>query len=300
MALKRNWIGKDGNVAKPSLTYATEGLSPFMCIDMDEETVARINADADNLDKASQVTVADLQGFNTKISATVPDTESDFMLLLKRYANLNFALFSGNSPHFQCIQQVITALRAYSKVARQRMSAQTKATILWIILLQARKFSMGDMDVLAEFSAMHTSLCAKCITLEHADVPEDLYVKKAPASKKRERDKEVKLEVDKHKKQRGSNPNTWHPKLQAALKDAMLTAKNPSFGAIIRCCNKQVSDVYPLFSSNKICTPNAITGTCYNKEKCSRDHSLPSDDEVTKILEMVKPFIDSPERLARG
>ena len=187
MALKRNWIGKDGNVAKPSLTYAAEGLSPFLCLDMDEETVARINADADNLDRASQVTVADLQGFNTKITATVPESESDFLLLLKRYANLTFALFSGNSPHFLCLQQIITSLRAYSKVARQRMSIQTKATILWIVLLQARKFSMGDMDVLAEFLAMHQSLCAKCITLEHADVPQELYVPKTAPVKKRSR-----------------------------------------------------------------------------------------------------------------
>ena len=113
-------------------------------------------------------------------------------------------------------------------------------------------------------------------------------------------EKEIKIEVERYKKQRGTNPNTWHPKLEAALKGAMTTAKNPSFGAIIRYCNKQVSDVYPLFSNNKICTPNALTGTCYNKDKCTRDHALPSEDEVSRLLALVKPFIDSPEGLARA
>jgi hypothetical protein len=103
MALKRSCVGKNGNIHRPSLIYATDGLSPFSCLELDEDEVAQINEDEDTLQRASSITFKDLKNFKTKLKAKVLDLAADYMLLLKRYANLLFALFSTNCPHFKCV-----------------------------------------------------------------------------------------------------------------------------------------------------------------------------------------------------
>ena len=47
MILKRAWLGEGGNVPRPSLLHAMEGLSPFLMLDLSEDEVASINEEAD-------------------------------------------------------------------------------------------------------------------------------------------------------------------------------------------------------------------------------------------------------------
>ena len=89
---------------------------------------------------------------------TIPMASEDFLLLLKIFANLVFALFSVQSPLFKCAREIISVLKAYSREARKKMSLQTKGSILWIVLLQARKFGQGDVNVLCKFTTMHADL----------------------------------------------------------------------------------------------------------------------------------------------
>ena len=56
----------------------------------------------------------------------IPDTAYRFMLLLKRYAHINFALFSETSPLFQDLVKVIDTIKAFSQVARDAMTLKTK------------------------------------------------------------------------------------------------------------------------------------------------------------------------------
>jgi hypothetical protein len=53
MVNKRSWCGKESNTRRPSILNATEGLSPFIVLDMDEDEVARLNYNADALQSYS-------------------------------------------------------------------------------------------------------------------------------------------------------------------------------------------------------------------------------------------------------
>jgi hypothetical protein len=165
---KQNWLGKDRNVKRPFLLNVTEGLSPFIVLDLDEDEFAHINYAEDAIEQASSVTLADIASFRKKVQPKVPTTADEFMLLLKRYANLLFALFSRECPLFQCVVTVINALKDYSRAARELMSTWTRASILWIILLQSRTFALGNDTILAEFATIQASLSAKVGVIHHA------------------------------------------------------------------------------------------------------------------------------------
>ena len=143
MVQKRAWASKDGNVTSPSFLRAMEGLSPFLMLDLSEDEVAAINDEADLIQRASMVSVQDLRALKRKMKINIPDTAEGFIILLKKFTNLVFVLFLSQSPLFKCVREVIDAIKAYSREARKKMSIQTKGSILWIILLQARQFGIG-------------------------------------------------------------------------------------------------------------------------------------------------------------
>jgi hypothetical protein len=60
MISKRNWCGKESNTKCPSILNATEGLSPFIVLDLDEDEVAKLNYDDDAFNSASHTTVDDI------------------------------------------------------------------------------------------------------------------------------------------------------------------------------------------------------------------------------------------------
>ena len=107
-----------------------EGLSPFLMLDLSEDKVVSINDEADLIHRASVVSVQDLRLFKRKMQINVPQTAEDFLLLLKRFVNLIFALFSKQSPLFKCVREVINTIMAYSREARKGMTMHTKGSIL--------------------------------------------------------------------------------------------------------------------------------------------------------------------------
>lgn len=66
---------------------------------------------------------------------SIPVASEDFLLLLKRFANLVFALFFSQSPLYKYTREIINTLKAYSREARKKMSLHTKGSIVWIVLL---------------------------------------------------------------------------------------------------------------------------------------------------------------------
>lgn len=306
MVCKRNWTGKEGNVNRPSFVNSTEGLSPFLLLDLTEDEVATMNDENDALVEASHVTVAQLKSVKTRTKATVPNTPEKFMLLLKKYANLLFALFSANCTLFQCLERVISALRSYSHSAREKMPLSTKASILWVILKQSRRFAIGEMGILQEYEEMHRSLSAKLASFSHAETPSQLY-EDIIIPEKRKADLPPPQYNDYNKRQRippphkpynGHNNNTWHPKLREVLSPHLKTANFPTFTAIMKYCNANPEDLYPRYSSK--CGPNAFFGRCQKGLNCSKDHSLPADNDIEKILDMTKKFRLNPTGIQRG
>ena len=60
MVNKQSWYGKESNTHRPSILNATEGLSPFIVLDLDGDEVTRLNYDTDALHTASHTTVEDI------------------------------------------------------------------------------------------------------------------------------------------------------------------------------------------------------------------------------------------------
>ena len=94
MIMKRAWCGKDSNVTRPSLLHAIEGLSPFTMLDLNKDEITLLNSKEDLIASASLVSVADLRMQQKKSKACVPQYASNFMLMMKRYTNLVYAIFS--------------------------------------------------------------------------------------------------------------------------------------------------------------------------------------------------------------
>ena len=59
--IKSSCTGKDGNINRPSLLYAMEGLSPFTMLDLSEDELELLNNGDDLTISASLVRVADLR-----------------------------------------------------------------------------------------------------------------------------------------------------------------------------------------------------------------------------------------------
>ena len=289
---KRAWTGKDGNISRPSLVNAMDGISPFTMIDMDEDAVARFNDEDALLDAASLVSVADLRALRKKFTPVVPAEAEEFLLLLKRFGNLLFALFSVDCPLFKCIKELIRAIKAYSREARKQMSHGSKASILWIVLLQARQFALGEVNVLFEFTKMHEDLRAKKSCFHHSEVPQDLVA--VPRSQ----DKGLQGSGDPGKRRKMGNPNTWHPKLRDAMLPAIKKAGNPTFTQLVGFLGKDAFHIVPRRSDE--CAPNTIMGACAFGDACRKKHRIASDKQVVQILEFVQPFLKHPEDVKKG
>ena len=240
----------------------------------------------------------------SRLKATVPETAENFILMLKRHANLIYALFTDNCSYFKSLVLVITALKALSRTARASMSSRTKASILWIILSQSRQFSNGEFNVLSSFSKMHDDLQAKSAVINHSETPQELYVSARPPTHSkaevtptwRQRDSETAEEPPTKKLK--SNPNCWHPKLKEALIGPLHTAGDPTFTAILKYCGANFDSLYP--QQSRVCGPNILLGRCWRGKACTKIHTTAKDNEVDKILQMVKKFVDEPTGIKQG
>ena len=78
-----------------------EGLSPFTMLDLDEDQVALLNDEEDLINSASLVRVNDLRARRKKMNISVPVDATEFLTMIKRYANLIYAIFSETCPLFK-------------------------------------------------------------------------------------------------------------------------------------------------------------------------------------------------------
>jgi hypothetical protein len=161
MVNTRNWVGKDGNIKRPSFLHAAESLTIFMVLDFSADEVAVLNDLHETINTASYVTPSDIQVLKKHIQPKVPKGDK-FQKLIKTYANFVFAIFEVDSPLFLCLKTLVHALREYSEEARAAMSLATRASILWVIHKQSCLFATGKTLILAEFQEVQRVLNVKC------------------------------------------------------------------------------------------------------------------------------------------
>ena len=78
-----------------------DGLSPFTMLDLNEDQVALLNDEQDLLNTASLVSISDLCVQRKKIMISIPAEADEFMVMLKRYANLLYAVFTETCPLYK-------------------------------------------------------------------------------------------------------------------------------------------------------------------------------------------------------
>jgi hypothetical protein len=300
MVLKRQWLGKEGDIQNPSLLNALEGLSPFLASQLSHHQIAIINEAHDDLTSATYTTVKDQQSFKSKFKVNIPEDGTELLKLTKCYANMIFSIFGADSPFFLAIRTVVNALKRYTDMARKNFSRRTIASIMWIMLLQCRTFGTGDTCILEEFQIMQRNLAAKNeLQIYHSECPQELWVMKDTTTQKVKQVDAPATEPP-PKKPKPANPNNWNDRLKDKLTIPLQKAKNPSYSAILRFCGENPMRMRILNHANGVCASNTFLGRCYAGDKCDKIHRKASDGEATKILAALKKFIDSPDEFKNG
>ena len=72
------------------------GLSPFAMLDFTDENVALMQQDHEDMLNASLVSTSEVKETLTKLIASTTKYSEGFMIMLNRFVNLLFALFSSS------------------------------------------------------------------------------------------------------------------------------------------------------------------------------------------------------------
>ena len=102
--------------------------------------MALVQQDHKDLPNASLVSTSEVKLYRNKLIASTPTDSEGFMMMLKIFENLLFALFSLSFLLYKQVYAIIKAVREYSPNARAGLQHNTKTIILCILLLQSRIF----------------------------------------------------------------------------------------------------------------------------------------------------------------
>ena len=264
-------------------------------MDMTDDDIAQMTEEYTDLKHATSSTTADYKAARSKLKAVVPSTAEDFMTMLRRYANLLFALFTGQSPMYQAMYDIIKDFKDMAPQARSALSQETKAAILWITLLQSRRFAHGNMTgenpCLWEFTNMRNMVKAKsCMFINHQELPADLLHTK----KRKVADTDNAAKDDRITDRSTQRQSTFHPLIRKLLATPLKTANNPSVAQICTFCNVTRAQLLPSTTSDQVCKNFIIQGTCKFGKGCKFEHRTPTDTEAKHVVNAVKRFTDDP------
>ena len=151
------------------------------------------------------------------------------MFMLKRYRKFLYTVFfqicALYSKH---IKRWFEPSRNILRSQKKLMMHSTKGSILWIILLQSRQFTLEEVDMLCEFTKIYEYLQAKRATILHSQMPSEIIHSSTPAPappvKLNHPTSNLTINVDTISKQlRAGNTNSWHPKLWKVLQGPITT-----------------------------------------------------------------------------
>ena len=303
MMQTQNWLGGE---LQATYANAMKGLSPFLCTPMSEEAISSWNEMEDALAKAKATSVEDLKAQKRKL--TVPENFEGLLKVLKSFVNLLHACFGGRCPLSIELRKTVAALEKYSDGAQNQMTKPTIAAIMWIVLLQTKKFALGHMQigvhtvVLPEFTVMQNAIMCKNPTIAHAEVPSALL--KPPGSKRTLETPAAgddvtpktpkKPKADKDQVPKGPIAVKLHTLVQSKLSGILTEAKANRVPVSLIC---QACDTTPKAVLHpSVCLTGAMYGSCGIRQ-CKRKHDLITDEQADKILDCFAPIIHDPTKI---
>ena len=135
--------------------------------ELSEDQVADMEFQSMYLHESSTVTPIDIKTAKAKLVASVPMDGFEYTKVLVRFKNLLFKLFSPSCSLYLKLLDLVNAIWRYRINIIHTLPLPAKASILWIIHLQARHFAQGNMDsshhaqpILPAFSMIYNQVCA--------------------------------------------------------------------------------------------------------------------------------------------
>jgi hypothetical protein len=302
MILTRKWTGNDLG-RRPAYIHAAAGLSPFAMVDLSEDDVALMQQDYDDLTSASSVSPSEYRAARAKLVAKTPEDGDSFMLMLKRYVNFLFALFQGASPLYKLVKGIVDALREYSPNTRSKLTLDVKSAILWIILLQARRFAQGKMigetPCLGEFIHMSNLVKAKsCEMISHIEVPTDLLrpsKKRSGAAKTVDTTNKTVTDADPFPKKGKATPQIqpYSQELKKIFDQPMKDANYHGINRICEYCAVSKEAIIPNMGRDD-CIQYLLTGNCKYGKQCKFHHKTATKAQVIGITAKLDRFLKDP------
>ena len=136
MILKRNWVGGEAG-GTPKIAYACYGLTPFAMLELTEDQISQMEFDQQFITDSSTVTPNDLRASKQKLVAKVPQEGAKWKAMLLCFTSLLFVLFKGECPLYIKMLDIAKALQKYPSEVIEALPMHAKASVLWIIHLQA-------------------------------------------------------------------------------------------------------------------------------------------------------------------
>ena len=311
--LKRNWVGGEAG-GNPKFAYACYGLTPFAMMDLSEDQIAQMEFDQQFIQDSSTVTPADLRSSKQKLVAVVPASGTKWKNMLLKFTNLLFVLFKGECPLYMKMLDIAKALRKYPEDVLDALPMHAKASVLWIIHLQARHFAQGKMDpahtssmCLPAFQLMYNQICSTAVhVVSIAGLPAKLEASNTPPTKKGNLDEtghkqHTDNDTKKHKgneKEKVEKP--WNATLKAALEGPLKQAGNPSLKDIARHCNLLRDDIIIPNTAKEDCRQWLLFGKCRYGKKCRFNHNTATDEQAKAVIVKLEKFIAEPDTLKQG
>ena len=306
--MKRDWTASDLG-KRAALVNAAKGLSPFAMVDLSDEDVAEMMQDNDDMLSATHISASEVKASRARLKPTTPTDAAAFLLMLKRFTNLLHALFSSQSPFYKQMYNILRALRNFSPNARSKLSHEAKTSMLWIILLQARRFAQGKMigneACLGEFTALVHAINSKnCENISHVEVPTDLL---EPSKKRKALETDTKeKDVSRAKGEEGPSSKknnvgrVVHPystDLAEFFKQPLQDAGNPGLTRICEYCGITRKQLLPDLTARD-CEQFLVMGKCMFGTKCKFDHRTANKRQISDVKDKLKRFKDDPLGLA--
>ncbi len=320
MILKRAWTAQDLG-KRSAFANAAKGVTTWAMIDFSDNDVVEMYMTASDYAQATHITSGEVNKLWKKLKARVPATSDKLILMLKRYTNFLYAMFSSRCPLYLKMRKILSALLDLHPSAQDRMSHNVRASILWIIQVQSRKFAKGRMikddreECLFEFSNLLNVLQTKnCHSIYHDELPNELREKTGiqgvlhdtkrvastlgcpPATM------DQPMRDPKKQKQTQRIMERYNKKLEAYFEEAMKIANNPGLQRVCDYCGVTKKSLVPNLDVRQDCQQFLILGWCGFKEcgKCILNHRTATPEQVETIMKGTIKFVDNPKGMMSG
>ena len=297
----------EGDVGLSSLTSAVKGLSPFLVPYLTEAQIDDHNSLMEGFNLASSTTPKDFMG--TKLKCTCPSTYTGMCKQLKRYANLLHAVFGEFCPLFEAMQTLIEEFDRYNDTSESRVSKETIASVLWIIMLQSRHFAAGQMTGDTPFLPVFNQLLLDVNMerpIKHGQVPSSLFeVHSVLGKNKNPPTGTQNIFIPDPKKGRfdpNSNgmviverPEIYHPAMKSAMAKFKALKPRPTVLKLCKACGTQSNRLFP--NSPDVCVRGQLWGAC--ERTCKYAHRTLPDTEIAEAIRQLQKVIDNPSLLPK-